>query len=463
MAITSIWGIKGSSNGVLNYIVNPAKTVKENAEALTNLHSIDNLILYTTDEIKTEKCLYVVGINCEPETAVENFKNTKRNWKKTGGIVAFHAIQSFAEGEVDPKTANDIGVELANKLWGDRFEVVVATHSNTNHIHNHFCINSVSIMDGYKYNDCKETYRRMREESDRLCKEYGLSVIEHPNEKGKNYGEWLAEKEGRPTLRGSIREAIDIAIKGSTTEGEFLDAMDEMGYVINQSGKYAKIKHVGSDRFVRFKSLGEGYSIEEILDRVHQNAYPEYPNLPRQDSPQNVFEDEYGRVASFGYIAVYRCYYNALRISKQRPNENRSLYLLVHQDHNKMRTFSDGVQLLSEHHLNSQDEILAYKREAINKVPEIEKLRNEMRNALKRAKRANDLAEISKINYNIDIYTRQLNKLRREIKSCDYVIERAEEVKSKLQMIEDEKFTGKDGRNYEHISRSGRSSRANES
>ncbi len=135
MAVTSIWAIKGKADGVISYAVNPEKTVGSNPDAVSELHSIDNLILYTTDEIKTEKCIYVTGINCEPETAIKDFKNTKNSWQKTGGIVAFHGIQSFADGEVTPYIANEIGVKLAEKLWGDRFEVVVATHANTTHIH----------------------------------------------------------------------------------------------------------------------------------------------------------------------------------------------------------------------------------------------------------------------------------------------------------------------------------------
>lgn len=464
MAVTSIWGIKGRFDRVLSYAVNPEKTVKENPDALKNLHSVDNLILYTTDEIKTEKCLYVTGIKCSPETAAEDFKNTKKHWGKTGGIVAFHGIQSFAEGEVDPKTANEIGVELAKRLWGDRFEVVVATHSNTTHIHNHFCINSVSIVDGYKYNDCKETYRRMREESDRLCREYGLSVIRRPKDKGMNYAEWQAEKNGQPTVRGAIREAIDIAERGSTTEAEFLDAMDQMGFVIDRSGKYAKIKHISNERFVRFASLGEGYTYSEIIDRVYENDYPEYPSYPKQESPKQIFSDYPGvKVASMRYTAVYHCYCKALVIASERPRTNRKVYTLVRQDTTRMQSYSDQNRLLSEHHIDTPEQLRAYKQEAISKIDETIALRQDMRNALKRAERSGDSVLISKIKFNIDLYSRQLKKLRREVAACDGVTERVESVREKLFRIEAEKFRGKEKPKNEHISRSRRSDRENES
>ena len=240
MAVTAIWDIKRRFDRVIDYAANPEKTVAKSAKGMASLHAIDDVIEYAADDMKTEECKFVTGINVDVDYAKEQFKETKIHHQKTGGILAFHAYQSFAPGEVDADTAHKIGVKLAKKLWGD-YEVVVATHCNTGCFHNHFVINSVSVKTGMKYNDCKETYRLMREESDRLCKEYGLSVIEHPQNKGINYAEWRAEQEGKQTIRGAIRAAIDTAVRGSTTKAEFLDAMDQMGFVIDQSGKYPKI------------------------------------------------------------------------------------------------------------------------------------------------------------------------------------------------------------------------------
>ena len=132
----------------------------------------------------------------------------------------------------------------------------------------------MSIADGRKYNDCKESYRLLREESDKLCREYSISVITDPQGEGKSYAEREVEKNGECTLRGGIRDSIDIAVRGCTSRDDFFDILDQMGYVIDTSGKYPKIKHVGDDRFVRFKSLGPGYSLEEILARVDENDYP---------------------------------------------------------------------------------------------------------------------------------------------------------------------------------------------
>ena len=453
MATTKIWDIRGRVDKLIRYVVNPEKTA--DLEYAAAMHTIENVIEYDADSMKTEQHLFVTGVNCDENNAVNEFMDAKRLWKKTGGIVAYHGYQSFAAGEVDAKTAHEIGVKLAKALWGDRFQVVVSTHCNTGHYHNHFALNSVSYTDGKRYYDNKETYNRMREESDRLCKEYGLSVIENPKTKGKSYAEWKAEFEGRPTVRGTIREAIDIAVSGSGSRLEFLDAMDQMGFIIDQSGKYPKIKHIGSERFVRFNSLGPGYSPEEIFERILYNEYPEFP--------EQIFDGQTERVAAMNYTAVYHCFVTALKITTERPNTNKKMSFLVREDQGKMRSYSDQLLMLTEHKIETKEQLLAFREKATAQIPEVIKLRQDMRNALKRAIRAGDETMISKTKYNIDIYSRQLKKLRREINACDGVLERMDSVREKLTRIEDEKFRGKDRIKNEHISRSGRSGSTNES
>ena len=461
MATTKIWDIRGRVDKLIRYVVNPEKTA--DLEYAAAMHTIENVIEYDADSMKTEQHLFVTGVNCDENNAVNEFMDAKRLWKKTGGIVAYHGYQSFAAGEVDAKTAHEIGVKLAKALWGDRFQVVVSTHCNTGHYHNHFALNSVSYTDGKRYYDNKETYNRMRKESDRLCKEYGLSVIRNPKAKGKSYAEWRAEFEGRPTVRGTIREAIDIAVSGSGSRLEFLDAMDQMGFIIDQSGKYPKIKHIGGERFVRFNSLGPGYSPEEIFERIRYNEYPEFPEVPPQESPQQIFDGQTERVAAMNYTAVYHCFVTALKITTERPNTNKKMCFLVREDQGKMRSYSDQLLMLTEHKIETKEQLLAFREKATAQIPKVIKLRQDMRNALKRAIRAGDETMISKTKYNIDIYSRQLKKLRREINACDGVLERMDSVREKLTRIEDEKFRGKDRLKNEHIRRSGRSGSTNES
>ena len=149
MAVTSIWPIKGRIDGVINYARNPEKTTEKAMAEVMAMHAVKNVMEYTANDIKTEQRKYVTGINCSEETAASEFMNTKILWNKTGGRQCYHGYQSFAQDEVTAEIAHEIGVKLAERLWGDRFEVLVATHLNTGHYHSHFVINSVSFADGY--------------------------------------------------------------------------------------------------------------------------------------------------------------------------------------------------------------------------------------------------------------------------------------------------------------------------
>ena len=177
MAVTKIWAIKDSLQRVLDYAANPDKT-EYDALAQT-LH-------YAENDAKTklnESAQLVTGIHCRANHAWEDMRAVQERFGKADGVVALHAYQSFREGEVTPEQCHKIGVALARKVWGKRFQVLVATHMNTDNLHNHFVINSVSYVDGKKYEQRRSQYAEFRAASDKLCREYGLSVVEQPKAK----------------------------------------------------------------------------------------------------------------------------------------------------------------------------------------------------------------------------------------------------------------------------------------
>ena len=176
MATTSLWHIKGRLKDLIDYVENPEKTASKTPE----LQDLYNVFSYVQRPEATQEGEYVTAINCLKKTALRQMILTKKRYGKTDGYIAWHGYQSFKPEEVTPQLAHEIGVKLAKEMWGDRFEIIVTTHLDKEHIHCHFCFNSVSFRDGGKYNYSKAERKRMMEISDRLCREYGLSVIEKP-------------------------------------------------------------------------------------------------------------------------------------------------------------------------------------------------------------------------------------------------------------------------------------------
>ena len=195
MATTKLWHIKGRLRDLIEYVENPAKTVDPSMQDFFNVFS------YAQNPNKTADGQYVTAINCVKEIALEQMILTKKQFGKDDGYIAWHGYQSFKPGEVTPELCHQIGVQTVKELWGDDFQIIVTTHLDREHLHNHFCLNSVGFRDGRKYNYSKSERRRMMEVSDRICQEYGLSVIRNPK-KAPSRPVWLDEQAGKPTSTG---------------------------------------------------------------------------------------------------------------------------------------------------------------------------------------------------------------------------------------------------------------------
>lgn len=177
MATTSLWKVESRIDHVIDYATDKDKTKNKYYNQFNNFSSVRDLLSYATNPDKTEKQFFTTGINCKVEDAVKQMELVKTLYGKEDGILAFHGYQSFDKGEVTPEIAHEIGVRLAEEMWGDRFEVVVSTHLNTKHIHYHFVLNSVFFVDGKKYYSNYENTALLRRTSDDLCDEYRLKVL----------------------------------------------------------------------------------------------------------------------------------------------------------------------------------------------------------------------------------------------------------------------------------------------
>lgn len=472
MAVTSIWPIKGRVDKVINYARNPEKTTEQQHGEMSALHTIDGVVEYAADDMKTEERAYVSCLNCRGDTAAEQFLETKRIWDKSGGRICYHGYQSFKPGEVDAKTAHDIGKALAKELWGDRFEVVIATHCNTGCYHNHFVLNSVSFMDGYKFINSPADYCRMREISDRLCREAKLHVIENPSGKGKNYAEWEAEKNGKPTRRGTIRADIDRAIAASTTEQQFIHVLQNMGYTLNtrtskgEPLKYPSLKPPGAKGPFRFHKLGAGYSLEEIKDRIYENVRRKVPFPEAERDTARRKRQQHGFVPyekPKGLRALYIRYCFELNIIVQHPASVKRVSFLMREDVTRLDKFDAQVRLLNREQIDTAEQLTAYTENTDAKIQTLYQKRTELRNDLKRAKRSGDTEQTALITAQIASISKKLRGLRKEVRLCTDIMERSEQVALNLdEHMKEQETERKENERDEHFSRSGRSGRAHD-
>ena len=237
--------------------------------------SIRQVMTYATNPDKTEKQFYTTGINCEVKDSVKQMQLVKMIYVKENGILAFHAYQSFNEGEVTPEIAHEIGVKLANEMWGDRFQVVVSTHLNTEHLHNHFVINSVSFKDGKKYYSNLTNTALLRKTSDEICEEYGLSVLtEKTCKSGINFENFYKKSMRNSDYYKFAKEDIDYAIKHSYTLKQFQQMLVSMGYNYCYRAEKLIVRREPYQRNIRVeRAFGEDYSLENIKRRIFENDY----------------------------------------------------------------------------------------------------------------------------------------------------------------------------------------------
>ena len=227
-------------------------------------------IAYILNPEKTDEKLLVSSYGCASETAAREFEWTRKTAEQKGmnpvRIIARHVIQSFEIGEVTPELAHEIGKQFADEILGGKYEYVLTTHIDKDHVHNHLIFNAVDFVDYHAYKSYKRIYYDMREVSDRLCKENGLSVIPPSQNKGMGYKEYTEAKHGT-SWKQKLKQTIDRLVITAKDYDDFLRLMQEAGYEI-KTGKYISFRAKGQERFTRSKTIGENYTEERIKERI---------------------------------------------------------------------------------------------------------------------------------------------------------------------------------------------------
>ena len=467
MATTSLWRIHKGVKEVILYAENPDKTIADEKVVVegndgNGKEPIGAALEYIMRENATAGHQWISGINCSPDTAVQEMMELKKKDGRTGGVTAYHGYQSFKEGEVTADQAHAIGVELATRLWGDRFQVVVATHvDKESHIHNHFVINTVPMDRGPKFHRTKEDYLKMQELSDRLCREHNLSVVRHPEGKKKDYSEWSSEKNGKPTYRSMVRRDIDASIRTSLTEKEFWKALEEKGYEFKLYGASGKklerpsLKPKGAERFFRFDRLGDEYSIDEIRERILENIRRTEPFPEEEQEKVRAFRQEHPpKTKHTGLAALYYHYCYELHIIVHYPASAKQVSFFMREDLRKLERLDEQARFLGAENIVTISDLDAYRSGAEEKIRLLEWERQVQRNLLKKEVREGDVKGEMEVKQKISGISGEIGKLRKNMKICDDVEKRSAQVAQELTAIregrergeeKDELFRGRSG------------------
>jgi hypothetical protein len=442
MAVTRIWRIRGNASAPLAYVEDTEKTKNREAETAGDDKALSDVIDYASNMEKTDLQFYTTGINCNVTAAKNQFDTVKMRFGKEGGIVAGHCYQSFREGEVSAAEAHEIGVELARELWGDRFQVIVATHLNTKHFHNHFVFNSVSFCDGNRFHFCNEAYRNLRETSDRLCKEHGLSIIENPEGKRLNMNIYKMEQAGMPTRYNIARQAIDEAVSLSLNMEEFAGELKKRGYVckLDPKHKYWSIVPPGWNKSIRTYRLGEEYTKDRIMERVYGNdpsvrterirqAYrtPNNYNLKRRIDKimgRTGLEKLYLRYCyGLGYLPKYT----------QRPTR---LHIVLKEDLLKCDLYSEEAKFLVRHNIKTDADLGSF----VEGTKDImEKLTGEREELRKKVKRNISEPDRDAAREKIKELTEKLKVCRKDLRLSGDIGERSKVMEKNLETVDRER------------------------
>ena len=414
MAYDKIIVIHSRLDRCLDYVQNDGKT------------DLGNAVDYICNP---DKAGFQTAINCTLDNAFLQMQATKQRWDKYGGILGYHIVHSYAPGEVTPEQAHEAGVEFARRLLGDKYEAVVCTHTDRDHLHCHIVFNSVSFLDGKKYrSDFKSYFHDLRDTSNAVSRECGFSVIDSDG-KGKHYSEWNAERSGKTTVRDLICRDIDAALTGSLSYDLLLESLRRQGYTIKRSPKvkHTAIRPPRGQRFVRLDSLGEGYTEFDLMQRLTEQRHEPEPTPP-------VFSEQkrytvrrrprrYPPVKRGSFRALYLYYLYLLSPRKRKPQK---IPFETRAEIRRVKQYRQQFFLLQKYRIDTKPELEMLSDALSNEMQILVDQRKELY-ALRREQPSEQL------DADIDSLTAQLRPLRRELRLCGKIAEYAPRMLRQIQ------------------------------
>ncbi len=411
------------------------KTIKSNLQAVIN---------YGKNGDKTDNGILVSSLNCYVQTAYEEMALTKKFFHKENKTLGYHIIQSFKGNEITPEKANQIGKELAEELWGDKYQVVICTHINKQNIHNHLILNSVSFVDGKKYHNSNEEIAIMKDSSDRLCLKYGLSIVETEKAKQeKVFRDKRIDNFNRSNEKmQKIRNDIDETIKSVKKYSEFKLTLKAKGYEIYDTGKYFTIKSPYFSRKIRLnRAFGQYYSSDSIKERIY---YKNKEKLPIANLKKKYYKRVYTgpklnrfllKTSSFYRLYVHYLYKFGKLPAKNEYKELTPAYFKQKKENNRI---FEELNFWARNSFKSTQEIKDYQTLCENKLPE---LKSQRENLLRKYNKTTDKTEKTEIKQEIDILTEKISTINSCINICSRCVIRLDKLRKEY--IEQEQIKEK--------------------
>lgn len=417
MATTSIWSIKNNLRQSINYIINPEKTINEDY-GKTDYDYLEDKKDYN---FKQEKVSYVSYLNCEEYDPYSSMKDTKDYYNKNDGVLAYHGYQSFKEGEVTADIAHEIGVKFAEEIFRD-YEVVVATHQNTNHIHNHFIINSVSFKTGKKYNNNRTNLAKLRQVSDSLCEEYGLSVLDEDISYKNTYKHKIINNDYYKTLK----EDLDNMISYSVTLKQVMDRMKQLGYKTYSRNGIITIYKDGYDKVRIEKAFGNEYSKDSISKRLYSSRQIVFKPIPQKSIFQEYLTKTNNRHKGIYGLYLYYCYLLGV-FPKEHPKQYLSYS--IRQDIKKLDSYSKQTEFMVDNKIETKEDLDSFAKINYEKY---QNLMGKRENLWKRFRRAKTEDRKSEILAEINDIQPKIKELRKLDDYCKEIRKRSESIQDNL-------------------------------
>lgn len=455
--ITKIWPVTWCDAGhAIRYVENHKKT--EVPEADVEQITVSKLLGYTENREKTWNKYFIYGVNVNPDNAVREFDKIKSLYGKKDGVQAWHAVQSFpADANLSPQEAHEIGIEFAKKMWGSNYQVVVSTHLNTGHIHNHFVVNSVGL-DGMKIHDELKAWTQLKKVSDEICKEHDIQVIDNPTRKGRgNYYLHSAEKNHEPTRYDLIKDLLDDGIEHSRSVAE-LEAYLKANHCtcnFDPKHKYWTVKPYGYERGVRTFRLGEDYSKDRIQERLEEEKLNDREGLPTMETdtpdymafvlwqqPQmlKVRTRYYQNVGHFSALYSYWGAMLGLHPKTWQPRvpairlPYRTRTELIHYE-----KYAAEQKFLNYNNIETMTELHTWWKDSDNNLDDLEQMRNSMRRMVKNTRQNGGSPEqMKKYQDEVNRITKQISSLRQDRKICNQILFDAPDIKDRLEQTDRE-------------------------